>query len=130
DVSKTSKEVVFDSHNLSTLESCAINVELLGESGLTQRSGYNILPENLIGSMTIRDVNGTDRGFILRETSNFNVKPFILNTVSPEYPELAIAGTIHPDDSIIQLEVCKYGRTTHYTYAEIRSIDSTVNYNG
>ncbi|CAG8535474.1 13692_t:CDS:2 [Cetraspora pellucida] len=40
DVSKTTEEVAFDSHNPSTSESRAINVELLGGSGLTYRSGY------------------------------------------------------------------------------------------
>ncbi|CAG8643541.1 12960_t:CDS:2, partial [Racocetra fulgida] len=146
DVSKSTKNVAFGSHNPSALESRQIGIELLGGSGLTQRGGYKhgfidfyyapwwapdtILPENLIGSMTMRDVNGTDRGFILKETSNFDVKPFILNTVSPEFPELGIAGTMFADDSIVGLEVCKYGRTTHYTCAKIRSINSVANVQG
>ncbi|CAG8630430.1 11190_t:CDS:2, partial [Racocetra persica] len=120
DVSKTTKKVAFGSHNSSALESRAIGIELLGGSGLTQRGGYKhgfidfyyapwwapdtILPENLIGSMTMRDINETDRGFILKETNNFDVKPFILNTVSPEFPELGIAGTMFADDSIVGLE--------------------------
>ncbi|KAF0413753.1 serine protease [Gigaspora margarita] len=77
-----------------------------------------------IGQMIIRDIEGFDRGYIMKTNSKVLATPMIRDRDNDDYPELEIMAVTDPDTE--GMPICKSGFTTGVTCGRILGITDTL----